>query len=246
MGMRNPFEARNVTSRRGGPVKKPLSRESIVAVALDQLTRKGLGGMSLRKVAAALETGPASLYAYVDDLRELQTLVLDSALADVAIPKASDLGWRVRLASLLESYIAVLRRSPGLAQLAMNTIAAGPNALRIIEALLGLLHEAGVDQPTAAWAVDLLSLYATAIAAEQSHRNDDPFGPVVRMLRGVSQQDFPRVYAARDELVAGEGQERFEWAIEVLLKGVLQTPCSPHGSVTPMMKKRSHKKEEHV
>jgi AcrR family transcriptional regulator len=247
MGTRNPFEPRDVTSRRGGPVKAPLSREAIVQVALDLLTRDGLEGMSLRKVAAALETGPASLYAYVDDLRELQALVLDRALADVAIPKGSALAWRGRLASLLASYISVLTRSPGLAQLAMNTIAAGPNGLRIIEALLGLLEEAGVDRPTAAWAVDLLSLYVTAIAAEQSHRNEhgDPLGPFVRMLGTVSQRDFPQIHASREQLLAGEGLERLDWAIEVLLNGVLHSPrAARDGSELPA-KERSRAVAKH-
>lgn len=201
-----------------------------MAAALDLLTRHGIEGMSLRKVAAALETGPASLYAYVDDLRALQTLVLDRVLGDVSVPEKSELDWRGRLASLLQSYITVLASRPGLAQLAMNTIAAGPNALRIMEALLDVLDEGGVDQATAAWAVDLISLYATAIAAEQSLRkkeHGDPFGPLVRMLGMVSQQEFPRIHAAREELVAGEGLQRFDWAIQVLLKGVLQTPRSP-------------------
>jgi AcrR family transcriptional regulator len=248
MSTRNPFEARDVTSRRGGPVKKPLSRDAIVTVALDLLTREGLEGMSLRKVAAALETGPASLYAYVDDLRELQTLVFDRALADVTIPREPLRDWRSRLASLLESYITILARSSGLAQLAMNTIAAGPNALRIIEALLCLLDEAGVDQSTAAWAADLLSLYATAIAAEQSHRkeNGDPLGPLVRMLGSVSQPEFPRIHASREQLVSGQGLERFDWAIEVLLKGVLQTPRQSHdGSVSPV-EKGSHRRARHA
>jgi AcrR family transcriptional regulator len=79
MMARNPFEARHIESRLGGPVKQPLSRDAIVAEALRQLTSNGLEGMSLRKVAAALETGPASLYAYVEDLNELHALVLDRA-----------------------------------------------------------------------------------------------------------------------------------------------------------------------
>jgi AcrR family transcriptional regulator len=228
MRTRNPFEAPDVTSRRGGPAKQPLSREAIVRVALDLLTREGLEGMSLRKVAAVLDTGPASLYAYVEDLRELQTLVLDRALADVTIPKGTKRDWRSRLASTLESYVNVLSRSPGLAQLALNTIAAGPNALKIIESLLGLLGEAGVDQPTAAWAVDLLSLYATAVAAEHSHWNQhgDPLGSVVRMLGSVTERDFPKIHAVREHLVGGEGSERFGWALDVLLAGIVQTPRS--------------------
>ena len=45
-------------------------------------------------------------------------------------------GWRARLKSVLESYIRVLMATPGLAQLALRTIASGPSSLRVIEALL--------------------------------------------------------------------------------------------------------------
>jgi hypothetical protein len=51
VGTRNPFEARHVESRRGGPAKRPLSRDAIVKEALRELTSEGLAGMSLRKVA---------------------------------------------------------------------------------------------------------------------------------------------------------------------------------------------------
>lgn len=227
MENRNPFQAREVTSRRGGPAKQPLSRDAIVTEALELLTREGVEGMSLRKVAAALDTGPASLYAYLENLQELQALVLDRALAGVETAAgAPQKDWRRRLTTLLTSYLEVLSGRPGLAQLAMNTVAAGPNALRIIEALLGLLEEAGVDQPTAAWAVDLLSLYVTAIAAEESNRREhqaDPLGPIAQVIGAVSPQEHPRVHAASEDLLSG-GPVRVTWALEVLIKGILQTP----------------------
>lgn len=228
MGTRDPFAARDVTSRRGGPRKPPLSREAIVTEALQLLTREGQSGMSLRKVAAALETGPASLYAYVDDLNELQALVLDRALASVNVGRAPGAGWRERLTGLLASYWRVLSASPGLAQLAFGTVAVGPNGLRITEALLGLLEEAGVDRATSAWAVDLLVLYVTAIVAEHSHGLDpaDPEGPVVRAITRALACDYPRIHAARAELLSGAPSERFGWAIEVFLRGILQTPRS--------------------
>lgn len=227
--MGDPFRAREVTSRRGGPAKQPLSRDAIVTEALNLLAREGLEGMSLRKVAAALDTGPASLYAYVENLQELRALVLDRALADVKTEGARGQDWRARLTTLLTSYLRVLSDTPGLAQLAMNTLAAGPNALRIIEALLGLLEEAGVNGQTAAWAVDLLSLYVTAIASEQSQRRDqpDPLGSIARAIGAVSAQEYPRIHAVREELLAGPG--RFVWAIEALLKGILETPRPAKG-----------------
>jgi AcrR family transcriptional regulator len=224
MQNRNPFLAPEITSRRGGPAKVALSRDAIVTEALGLLTREGLEGMSLRKVATALDTGPASLYAYVQNLQELRALVLDRALGGVKIDPGRGRSWRQRLMALLESYLRVLFDTPGLAALAMSTIAAGPNALRILEALLEVLEKGDVDRATAAWAVDLLTLYVTAVAAEQSQRRDDPdaLGPIARVLGAVSADEYPRISAASEDLVSGPG--RVEWALEVLLKGILQTP----------------------
>ncbi len=226
MGARNPFEARIVESRRGGRTKQPLSRDAIVTEALHQLTSGGAGGMSLRKVAAALEPGPASLYAYVDDLDELRALVLDRALAGVDLGGAAKTPWRERLQKLLESYARVLSAAPGLAQLALGTVAIGPNALRITDRLLALLEEGGVDLATGAWAVDLLVLYVTAIVAEHADGLDPgaPDGRVAQAIARASERDTPRVHAARAQLLSGSPEERFEWAVDVLLRGILQSP----------------------
>jgi AcrR family transcriptional regulator len=226
MGTRNPFAASEVVSRRGGPAKQPLSRDAIVTEALEQLTRDGLDSMSLRKVAAALETGPASLYVYVHDLDELQALVFDRALAPVRARGAKQKDWRERVKGLLKSYMQVLLASPGLAQLAFRRAAVGPNALRIFDALLGEFAGAGVDRRTAAWAVDLLFLYVTAQAAEQGQRGNDsehdpsnPQGVVARTINGVSAEGYPHIHAARAEILSGPSQ-RVTWAIDSILNGV--------------------------
>lgn len=222
----NPFDAPEVASRRGGPVKQPLSRDRIVLEALRQLKEDGLKGMSLRKVAAALDTGPASLYAYVADLDALHALVLDRALAEVDTRARGKAGWRERLVRVLTSYARTLSASPGLAQLAFGRVAVGPNALRITETLLALLAEGGVELATAAWAVDLLVLYVTAVVAEHSTGRDPvpSDGSVTRAVRQISAADYPRIHAAREHMLSGKPEERFGWAVEVLLRGILQSP----------------------
>jgi AcrR family transcriptional regulator len=226
MGAKNPFLGREVVSRRGGPVKEPLSRNRIVDEALRLLGEEGLEGMSLRRVAAALETGPASLYAYVDDLGALQALVLDRALGEVDLTGGRRRAWRERVKAVLRSYVKVLLGKRGLAQLAIRGVAVGPNALCIAEALLEVLDAGGLDRATAAWSVDLLTLYVTAIAAEQSsgHEPENPEGPIAHGVSGASAELYPRVHAAREDLLAGSGPERFDWAIDVLLNGVLRSP----------------------
>jgi AcrR family transcriptional regulator len=218
---RDPFRASEVASRRTRPAKPPLSRDAIVEEALRQLTSDDDGAMSLRKIAKALDTGPASLYAYVDDMSELQALVLDRALEAVKVNEAGS--WRDRLEELLRSYTEVLTSSPALARMAFLTTAVGPNALRIAEALLELLAEAGVDQTTAAWAIDILTMFVTAGAAEHAHGSDPgaPDGPVSQAINRAPANEYPRVHAARNKIMSGTGDERFAWSVDVLVRGIL-------------------------
>jgi AcrR family transcriptional regulator len=216
-------DAREIISRRTRPAKAALSRDVIVAAAFDLLTREGLPGLSLRKVAAELDTGAASLYVYVDNLGELQSLVLDHALGEITLPGQPTGDWRRDLKDVLVAYFQTLHAHPGLAQLAMITVPSGPNMLHIMETLLGLLSEGGMHGSTAAWAVDLLTLYVTAIAAEQSmhQASEDPIRRVERSMSAVTPSDYPHIFAVRDHLFSG-GPERFYWALDVLLAGLAE------------------------
>ena len=229
MTTRNLFDPHGVKSRRGGPAKPPLSRDIIVTEALRQLSAHGLAGMSLRKVATALDTGPASLYAYVADLDELHALMLDHALANVQLRRLPKAKWRARLLGVLESYAGVLSGSPGLAQLAFGSVAVGPNALRVTETILALLEEGGVDAATSAWAVDILILYVTAVVAEHvDHASEPdpsaPDGAIAHAIAGASPLDYPHIAATRAHLLSGTPAERFAWAFDVLVDGILARP----------------------
>ncbi|MFH1035911.1 MAG: TetR/AcrR family transcriptional regulator C-terminal domain-containing protein [Pseudomonadota bacterium] len=212
-----------VISRRNRPAKAPLSRDLIVSTALDILERDGLSGLSLRRVATALDTGAASLYVYLANLNELHALMLDQALAAVKAPPARDLAWRDRLKAFLLSYLQVLYERQGLAQLALTTMATGPNALRIWEMLLGLLKEGGVDDLKAAWGVDLLTLYVTAIAAEKSNWRANGQGPggLNNALSAVSAEEFPLVFALKEAMLSGQAEFRTEWALDVIIDGIV-------------------------
>ncbi len=231
---------REIISRRSRPAKAALSRDVIVATALDILEQDGLAALSLRRVATALDTGAASLYVYLENLDELRALMLDHALAAIPFPEAPAPIWREQLKTLLLSYLHVLDARPGLAQLALTTIAIGSNSLRIWERLLSLLKQGGVADVKAAWGADLLILYVTAIAAEQDVRRASGRGleRVQSALNAVSKEEFPLVYAMKEAILSGDGEARTDWALDVILQGVASglLPASrvpeerPHGN----------------
>ncbi|MCR8633013.1 TetR/AcrR family transcriptional regulator [Paenibacillus radicis (ex Xue et al. 2023)] len=219
--MNNP--PKTVISRRSRPAKEPLSKDLIVKTALELLKNEGSAGLSMRKIAKALDTGPSSLYVYVTNLQELSAYVLDYGLDKVVFPSSQDGSWKTRLFDVLNSYLTVLYESPGIAELSLTTIPIGPHSLAITEYILQRLQEGGIHSTSAAWGADLLLLYASSVAFEQSSR--DQKGTTLLAISSSYQSldaiQYPMIASLRNEMTSSDGEERFRWGLEVILHGIL-------------------------
>jgi AcrR family transcriptional regulator len=221
-------------SRRSRPAKAPLTREVIVETGLAVLDRDGMDALTMRRVAQELDTGAASLYVYVTNRDDLLAAMLDHALAGVS-PRPSRRGsWQFRLTALLTATVDAMARHEGLAVVALGTLPTGLNALLIFERMIGLLREAGLDDATVSWAADLLYLHAVAVAAEQSVYNAKAaLGQTeAGVLRSAAEQyaalpadRYPLITSMGERLLAGSGDQRARWALNVLLNGILHTPA---------------------
>ncbi|WP_327113678.1 TetR/AcrR family transcriptional regulator [Nocardia sp. NBC_01730] len=216
-------------SRRARPAKAPLSREVIIETGLRILDRDGAAALTMRRVAQDLDTGAASLYVYVANRDDLMGAMLDHVLGTV--PESVGATWRDRLTVLVESTVEAMSRHEGLALVALGAIPASPNALRLVERMLVLLAEAGLDDRTSSWAVDLIYLHITAAAAEQSAYNtkdgteQDYVAAVEQYFAQLPADRYPTIVAMRDTMLAGNGDARAAWAMRVLLNGILATPA---------------------
>lgn len=230
----NQSKSRQIISRRGRPAKALLSRDAIVSTALDLLNKDGLPGLSLRRVAAALDTGAASLYVYIANLDELYSLMLDQALGAVKQPIAADRSWRDRLKDYLAEYLGVLAERPGLAQVALSAVATGVNSLKIWEVLLGLLKEGGVGEARLVAGVDMLLLHTATIAAEEGNRQAvaQDINQGQSALADASAAQFPLVTTLFQQgaFSPENDDDRFRWAIDVIIDGLLANPPADKSS----------------
>lgn len=219
-------------SRRSRPAKAPLTRRSIVETAVRVMEAAGTDHLTLRKVAGELDTGPASLYVYFRNVEELYAAVLEHYLGSLDLPVSADGDARQCLVKLLTEYTNVLFAHPDVARIAAFTRPSGPNYLRLLDALLGLMIAVGVPPRDAAWGVDLLLLYATTNAVEQSARKtrsrsdeeDAALNYAVGELVRKTSPEHPHLIAVGDELFSGEGEERLAWGFDVLINGFMSTP----------------------
>jgi AcrR family transcriptional regulator len=224
-------------SRRNRPAKPALSQESIVDAALAILDADGLDAVSMRRVAQALDTGPASLYVYVANRDELLALLLDRVAAEVRLPGPDDgRPWRERLVDLALEAISVMGRHRRISLTVFANVPTGPNALSVGEAMIALLAEAGIGRQAQAWAVDMLSLYIAAAATEDSlYRESGPgdlrkntVASTVRdAFAALSPQRFPHFSDLYPELTYGTSQQRTRWALDAMINGILATQDIP-------------------
>lgn len=224
-------------SRRNRPAKPALSRTAIVDAALRLLDADGLDAVSMRRVAQALDTGPASLYVYVANREELLALVYNRVIGEVDLSDDEDDGadWRERLTTLVIDTIEVLGRHRGIATVGFANVPTDPNVLAHNEKMLELLSRSGITRQTQAWAVDLIGLYISASATEQSLLHEK--GAVWQAEDGVKDElrstfanlpedRYPNLVTLNGPLLAGNGPDRAEWSIQVLLNGILATSAT--------------------
>lgn len=158
-GAENKRSRRDTTSVEpvlGAAGEPPLSRDRIVATAVELLDEHGVGGLTMRRLADRLGSGVMSLYWHVDNKDDVFDLALDSVLA---YRGPADIGgfqdWREAVIHLLEDWRASMLRHPWSASLLPRQVL-GQNTLGRLETVSKTLSEAGVadaDLNAAIWSL---------------------------------------------------------------------------------------------
>ena len=197
--------------------------------ALRVVDSEGADGLSMRRVAEELGTGPASLYWHVANKDELINLLVDRVVGEIELPEPDPARWQEQFREGMLHARRVFQRHPGVAGLTLGRIPVGPNLVRMAESILALLRGAGIPDHVAAYAPDLLGLYLGASTYEESLGMPSPTGEelppeeIVGMIRGYFESmpadRFPNVRETLDEMFSGGPDERFELGLEIITRG---------------------------
>lgn len=133
-GVTKPFSS--VWTRQPRPPRKTgLTREQIVAAAVDLLDAEGLEALSMRKLGARLNAGATSLYWYVANKDELLELALDEVWGLIDTPDPDRVGWREVFTTFAYSMRATIRAHPWSASLLGRLPSVGPSAFALTDRL---------------------------------------------------------------------------------------------------------------
>lgn len=199
--------------------------DAVVDAALGIVAREGYEALTMRRVAAALETGPASLYAHVVNKDDLDELLIGRLCAEIDLPEPDPAAWREQIAGVCAQLRDEYLRYQGISRAALAAAPTNEDTLRLAEGMLAILLAGGVAPRTAAWGVDSLTLYVNAYTLEVSLRGrsgDEWGGDRDELLsRFAALPDtFPQTKRHAADITAGTDHERFDFTVELLLDGL--------------------------
>ena len=202
--------------------RRPLTRDAIVDAALVLLDREGIAGLSMRRLAKELDVGAASLYWHVGDKEELLGLLLDRIVGESQVPDPDPANWQEQMKELGRESRRLLQRHRDAAQISMGRVPVGPNSMPVMERNLAILVAAGLPPRVLALAADRFALYVGGFAFEESLRGDESADPeqLAEYFRSLPPDQFPTLVALADDLTAGDADERFEFGLELLVRGL--------------------------
>ncbi len=184
----------------------------------------------MRRVAATLDTGPASLYVYVSGSEGLLQAMLDRVISTIEFELPDPSRWRAQLHTLLQRLHQALVDHPGIASITLADSPTTEPVLRLTENLLGVLLAGGLDPQDAAWACDIFVLLVIGAAREDDVRRPprqsgdghrEQVDELYKTFAGLPADRFPHLAAHAAYMVAGDGDERFDFAVDVFIDGML-------------------------
>jgi len=114
------------------PTRSTLTREAIVAAAIAIADEQGLDAVTIRRVAAALDARPMSLYPRIGSKDDLVDLMVDEVAGEVLLDEVPS-DWRAALRQIAERTRAAGLRHPWMTEMFGRRPSYGPNALRHVE-----------------------------------------------------------------------------------------------------------------
>lgn len=187
----------------------------------------GIDALSMRRLADELGVEAMSLYHYVKGKDDLVSSMVDAVESEVELPPA-DADWKAALRAMAISFHDMLRRHPWAASpmVPVSPTTIGQARLRYMEAMLGLLRQAGFSANMTHHAYHALdshvtgsTLWAAGFAAVKQGALE--FG--LKLLRELPRDRYPYFIEHAEQHLTKpvrDGVNTFEFGLDLILDGL--------------------------
>ncbi|HEX4723993.1 MAG TPA: TetR/AcrR family transcriptional regulator C-terminal domain-containing protein [Pseudonocardiaceae bacterium] len=190
------------------------TQDDVIDAAFSTLEAEGLEGLSLRGVARALGAHLNSVSWYVKTKRSLIDMMADTIVGTVDIGGLSrDPTERVR--TIAERYRAALLAHRDGGRLVAGTFNCTGKTLRVANAIVAALLEAGCPEPDAARLCWSIVYFTLGITQEQQMSPSDSQEPIQELFESG---DYPALSKVGEQLMVSDSfDRRFDYGIARLL-----------------------------
>jgi AcrR family transcriptional regulator len=206
-----------------------ITREVVLATALDLIDRDGADALSMRRLARALDRDPMVLYRHAANKAALLDGVAETVLAQLHVDPA-DPDWSAQLRTVARAYRALALAHPHVVPLLVTRPLATPlglrprGTLRPLEDILALLTRAGFSGP------DALHIYRALFGFLHGHilnelqeliENPEETDDLLRLgLHRLPIREFPLLRSLAPALARYDGGAELERGLDILLAGL--------------------------
>ncbi len=180
------------------PTRPRLSADVILQLAVGTADREGLAAVSMRRIAGELSVTPMALYRHFEDKARLLDAMAERLIEGGDLEQVPDTRWEVRLRSVLDALMSLLRGHPWMAGVVIERLVPLPNYLQALEVMLDCTREAGLDPESGAVVVQH-AVQAVAAVVEHAPRARrggaaaEESAHLAALLADLEPEKFPRV-----------------------------------------------------
>lgn len=214
----------------------PITRERILACALDLIDRDGIDGLSMRRLGKALGRDPMTLYRHAPNKAALLDGVAESVLGQLEVDTGAG-EWTTQLREVARGFRRLALAHPQVVPLLVTRPLSTPlglrplGTLRPLENILTLLTRAGFID------ADALHVYRALFGFLYGHvlnelqelvESPDESDDLLRLgLHRLPIGEFPLLRGLAPVLASYDGAAELERGLDILLAGLTATLAEP-------------------
>jgi AcrR family transcriptional regulator len=221
--------------------KAPLSRELVLAKALELVDGEGLDALTMRRLGQELGRDPMSLYRYAENRAALLDGVSELVLNQLTI-HPEDPDWKEQLRGIAHNLRLLALQHPNVVPLLVTRPLSTPlglrplGTLRPLEQILSLLIGAGFNPAGAlhVYRAYYGFLYGHILNELQEYVVDpEENEALLRLgLHRLPAKEFPRLRALAPDLSEYDGERELDQGLTILLSG-LEAQLTKHPAASP-------------
>ncbi len=213
----------------GARRRTPLSRERVLAAAVELADREGIDALSMRRLGQELGVEAMSLYNHVAGKEDLLDGMVDLIVGEID-PPATTGPWKKALRDRILSARRTMLRHPWASAVITSRNNASPVVMQYMDTTGGIMRGGGFSVDLMHHAFHALGSRVLGFSQElyDDSSPDVPPDQMAAMARQMADQ-FPNIVAVMDQIihdeasVVGSGcddQLEFQFALDLILDGL--------------------------